>query len=60
MPWVTATMSGLTPARMLSTLPCSARNEKISAPRKMPIGLLRPSSATAMPAKPMPVWNDVP
>ena len=53
-PWVTATMSGETPTRMLSRLPCSVRKAKISAPKAIPTGLLRPSSATAMPAKPMP------
>ncbi len=59
-PWVTAMMSGETPTRMLSRLPCSVRNAKTNAPNAIPTGLLRPSSATAMPAKPIPVWNDEP
>ena len=59
-PWVTLTMSGEMPARMFSRVACSLRNAKISAPKAMPTGLLRPSSATAMPVKPSPVWNDEP
>ena len=55
-PWVTATISGEMPASIPSALDCTDRNAKISAPKAMPTGWLRPSSATAMPVKPMPTW----
>ncbi len=56
-PWVIATMSGETPMMIWSGLDCSSRNAKSSAPTAIPIGLLRPSSAIAMPAKPRPDWK---
>ena len=44
----------------VSGLDCSSRNANSSAPKMMPTGWLRPSSATAMPVKPRPAWNVVP
>ena len=59
-PWMIETMSLETPALISSRLLCSTRNANSSEPNAMPTGLLRPSRATAMPAKPRPDWNVVP
>jgi hypothetical protein len=57
---VIATMSFETPALISSRLLCSTRKANSRLPKAMPTGLLRPSSGTAMQAKPRPDWKVVP
>ena len=53
-------MLGETSVLKVRSLDLTERNANSSAPNSMPIGRLRPSSATAMPKKPRPTWNEVP